>query len=61
VTDFETLLQRLVGGGVEFVVIGGFAATAHGSAHVTVDLDIVYRRSPDPCSAWTSASWISRP
>jgi hypothetical protein len=47
VTDFETLLQRLVGGGVEFIVIGGFAATAHGSAHVTVDLDIVYRRSPD--------------
>jgi hypothetical protein len=47
VTDFETLLQRLVGGGVKFVVIDGFAATAHGSAHVTVDLDIVYGRSPD--------------
>jgi hypothetical protein len=45
VTDFAALLQALVGGGVEFIVIGGVAATAHGSAHVTVDLDVVYRRS----------------
>lgn len=44
-TDFAALLEALVGGGVEFIVIGGVAATAHGSAHVTVDLDIVYRRS----------------
>jgi hypothetical protein len=46
-TDFEGLLRRLVEGGVEFVVIGGFAATAHGSADVTVYLDIVYARTPD--------------
>jgi hypothetical protein len=46
-TDFEGLLRRLVEGRVEFVVIGGFAATAHGSAHVTFDLDIVYGRGPD--------------
>lgn len=46
-TDFERLLAALVGGQVEFVVIGGMAATAHGSAHVTVDLDVVYRRTPD--------------
>ena len=44
-TDFAALLAALMGGGVEFIVIGGVAATAHGSAHVTVDLDIVYRRS----------------
>jgi hypothetical protein len=47
VTDFARLLQALTGGGVEFIIIGGFAATAHGSAHVTVDLDIVYRRTPE--------------
>jgi hypothetical protein len=47
VTDFAALLQALVGGGVEFIVIGGVAATAHGSAHVTVDLDVVYRRSAE--------------
>lgn len=46
-TDFAALLQALVGGGVEFIVIGGVAATAHGSAHVTVDLDVVYRRSAE--------------
>jgi hypothetical protein len=47
VTDFERLLAVLTGSNVEFVVIGGFAATAHGSAHVTVDLDIVYRRTAE--------------
>jgi hypothetical protein len=45
VTDFARLLVVLTGSGVEFIVIGGFAATAHGSAHVTVDLDVVYRRT----------------
>jgi predicted nucleotidyltransferase len=45
VTDFARLLAALTRSGVEFIVIGGFAATAHGSAHVTVDLDIVYRRT----------------
>jgi hypothetical protein len=47
VTDFPRLIAALVAGGVEFIVIGGFAATAHGSAHVTVDLDVVYRRTPE--------------
>lgn len=46
-TDFERLLTELTQGGVEFIVIGGFAATAHGSAHLTVDLDAVYRRTAD--------------
>jgi predicted nucleotidyltransferase len=46
VTDFERLLRVLTQADVEFIVIGGFAATAHGSAHVTVDLDVVYRRTP---------------
>jgi hypothetical protein len=45
VTDFARLLAVLTGAGVEFIIIGGFAATAHGSAHVTVDLDVVYGRA----------------
>ena len=45
--DFARLLDALVSAKVEFVVIGGFAATAHGSAHVTVDLDVVYSRTPE--------------
>jgi hypothetical protein len=47
VTDFERLLAVLIEANVEFIVIGGFAATAYGSAHVTVDLDLVYRRTAE--------------
>lgn len=44
-TDFGRLFEALVTARVEFIIIGGMAATAHGSAHVTVDLDLVYRRT----------------
>lgn len=40
----ESLLAILEGVGVEFVVIGGFAVSAHGHLRATKDLDIV----PDP-------------
>jgi len=46
-TDFEGLLRALVAAGVEFVVIGGVAAKAHGAARLTVDLDVVYARSAE--------------
>ena len=46
-TDFKALLNLLTDGGVEFIVIGGVAANVHGSAHSTVDLDVVYRRTPE--------------
>jgi len=36
------LLRALVTGGVDFVVIGGIAAVAHGSPQFTRDLDITY-------------------
>jgi len=42
--NFETALQCLSDAGVDFVVIGGWAAIFHGSAHVTNDLDICYSR-----------------
>lgn len=38
--DFERLLHRLADSGLDFVVIGGFAAVTHGSALMTRDLDI---------------------
>jgi hypothetical protein len=40
--DFEPggMLEVLAAHGVRFVVIGGFAATYHGSPHLTFDLDI---------------------
>ncbi len=39
-TDTGALLHRLVTAGVEFVVVGGMAARAYGSAMFTDDLDI---------------------
>jgi hypothetical protein len=47
VTDFPALLRVLADAGVEFIVVGGAAAVAHGSARLTLDLDLVYRRTPD--------------
>jgi len=46
VTDFDALLAALAKNEVAFVVVGGAAAIAHGSARLTQDLDIVYQRSP---------------
>src|SRR3990167_3614262 len=44
-TDFAALLRCLSEAGVEFILVGGAAATAHGSARLTQDVDVVYRRS----------------
>jgi hypothetical protein len=44
-TDFGALLRALTATGVRFIVVGGAAATAHGAARLTVDLDIVYDRT----------------
>jgi hypothetical protein len=44
-TDFGALLATLGRHKVEFIVVGGAAAIAHGSARLTQDLDIVYERS----------------
>lgn len=46
-TDFRSLIDTLARSQVEFILIGGVAATLHGSARATLDLDVVYRRSPD--------------
>jgi predicted nucleotidyltransferase len=42
---FRRTLDALAEARVDFVIIGGVAATAHGSARVTFDLDICYERS----------------
>jgi predicted nucleotidyltransferase len=48
--DIETGLRVLAGGSVEFIVVGGVAARAHGSARFTNDLDVLYRRTPENIS-----------
>jgi hypothetical protein len=44
VIDFAALLQTLTGAKVDFIIVGGFAGTLHGSTLPTSDLDIVYSR-----------------
>jgi predicted nucleotidyltransferase len=44
-TNFRRLLAVLSDGNVEFILVGGVAATVHGSARLTQDIDIVYSRS----------------
>ena len=44
-TDFQALLRLLTDNKIEFIIVGGAAATAHGSTRLTTDLDIVYSRT----------------
>ncbi len=54
-TDFRALLEALARAHVRFIVVGGAAATAHGSARLTVDLDLVYQRTPENIGRLVSA------
>ncbi|MDB6128823.1 MAG: nucleotidyltransferase [Verrucomicrobia bacterium] len=38
--NFSQLLQRLTDAGLEFVIVGGYAAVTHGSSYATRDIDI---------------------
>jgi predicted nucleotidyltransferase len=60
-TDFKTLLRALADGGVEFILVGGVAAAVHGSARLTVDVDVVYRRSPENLERLVLAVAVHRP
>jgi predicted nucleotidyltransferase len=45
VTDFPALLRTLVSTEIEFIIVGGLAATIHGSSRLTQDIDVVYART----------------
>jgi predicted nucleotidyltransferase len=45
--DFPGLLRALAEEGVDYIIVGGAAATAHGAARLTQDLDVVYARSAE--------------
>ena len=53
--DYPALLRALHDHGVRFIIVGGAAATAHGSARLTQDLDIVYERSRENLSHLVAA------
>jgi hypothetical protein len=45
VTRFGELIGTLSAAKVDFILVGGVAAAAHGSARTTQDLDVVYSRA----------------
>jgi predicted nucleotidyltransferase len=45
----EAAFRALVEEGVEFVLIGGLAATVHGASRVTLDIDICFRQELGNC------------
>jgi predicted nucleotidyltransferase len=49
-SDYRTLLRELSEGGVEFIVVGALAAVLQGAPIVTLDLDILRRRTPENVS-----------
>jgi hypothetical protein len=61
VLQAERLLTALGKANVEFVVIGGMAAVAQGSAYVTADLDICYQREADNCQRLSQALQSFKP
>lgn len=60
-TDLSGLLRCLSEAGVEYLLVGGVAATAHGSARLTQGLDVVYRRSPENLRRLVTALGPHRP
>jgi predicted nucleotidyltransferase len=47
VTDFRALIEALCRSETRFVLVGGVAATLHGSARLTQDVDVVYSRDAE--------------
>ena len=45
--DLAQIIPPLVKAKVDFILIGGMAAILHGSARVTVDVDVVYSRADE--------------
>ena len=45
-SSFLSLLERLALGGVDFVLVGGYAGIVHGCTYVTQDIDVCCDFSP---------------
>jgi hypothetical protein len=46
VIDLQKLLRRLDDAGIEFVLVGGYAAMLHGSSLLTRDVDVCAMLTP---------------
>ena len=51
----EAIFRSLAEHGVEYVLVGGLAATAHGASLVTLDTDICFRQTPENCERLAEA------
>lgn len=60
-TRFADLLKALAHAGVDFVVVGGVAAAAHGSPRATQDIDVVYSRADSNLDCLVTALAPLRP
>jgi predicted nucleotidyltransferase len=60
---FEAMLAALVARDIRFVLVGGVAATVHGSARFTNDLDLCYDAAPDNVERLVTllAEWTAYP
>jgi predicted nucleotidyltransferase len=56
--DINAILEELVRGGVEFLVIGGVAVGYHGHVRATKDVDVV--PAPDPANLARLARTLER-
>lgn len=45
--NFRQILERLSDAGIEFVIVGGYAALTHGSSFLTRDLDLCATLAPE--------------
>jgi len=60
-TDLASLITALAEARVRFIVVGGMAGVAHGSARVTFDIDCVYDRAADNIARLAAAIAPFRP
>jgi hypothetical protein len=54
-TDFKALIDTLVNAHVDFILVGGVAATVHGAARLTLDVDVVYSRRTENIARLSAA------
>lgn len=60
-TDVAALLRALAAEGVRYILVGGAAAVAHGSARLTQDVDVVYARDRENLTRLVSALARTQP
>ena len=61
VVDLAQIIPPLVRAKIDFILIGGMAAILHGSARVTVDVDLVYSRADENIERLAAALEPHRP